>query len=130
MSNSDKQCILVVDDEESNLMVLSFVLEPEYEVITAKNGRGALNAVKLFLPDLILLDIVMPDMDGYEVLSELKNNDDHKDIPVIFVTGLRDLNEKEKGLRLGAVDYIIKPFSSLEIEAKVKDHIKRKTENE
>ena len=121
---SKKYNILIVDDEDTNIMVLTYILEPVYEVISAKNGKGAINAAHMYLPDVILLDIIMPDMDGYEVISELKNAEETKDIPVIFVTGMRDVPAQEKGFKLGASDYIIKPFSTNVVESKVKNQIK------
>ena len=123
-TDSNKYKILIVDDEETNIMVLTYILESVYEVISAKNGRGAINAARMYLPDVILLDIIMPDMDGYEVISELKNSEETKDIPIIFVTGMRDIPAQEKGFKLGAVDYIIKPFSTNAVESKVKNQIK------
>ena len=123
---SKKYNILIVDDEDANIMVLTYILEPSYEVITAKNGRGAINAARMYLPDVILLDIIMPDMDGYEVITELKKTEETKDIPVIFVTGMRDISAQEKGFKLGAADYIIKPFSTNAVESKVKNQIKQR----
>ena len=124
--DSKKYSVLIVDDEETNIMVLTYILESTYEVIAAKNGKGAINAARMYLPDVILLDIIMPDMDGYEVITELKNSETTMDIPVIFVTGMRDIESQEKGFELGAADYIIKPFSTNAVETKVKNQIKQR----
>ena len=111
MSDIKKHRILIVDDENSNLAALTHILSPDYTVYAARNGKEALSAAKKFLPDVILLDIVMPDMDGYAVISELKSSEVTKNIPVIFLTGNIDPQDEAKGLSLGAVDYVIKPFS-------------------
>jgi len=126
-TDSKKYSILIVDDEDTNIMVLTYILESKYEVIAAKNGKGAINAAHMYVPDLILLDIIMPDMDGYEVIKELKSSETTKDIPIIFVTGMRDIDSQEKGFELGASDYILKPFSTNSVESKVKNQIKQRT---
>jgi diguanylate cyclase (GGDEF)-like protein len=105
-------------------MVLSHILQPEYTIYTAKDGASAIQKTEKFLPDLILLDILMPDMDGYEVLSVLQQSDKTKHIPVIFITGLNSLEDQKKGLKLGAVDYINKPFDDMIVKLRVELHIK------
>ena len=124
-----KYKVLIVDDEDTNLMVLRYILESEYDVLTSKSGRGAINAAFTFLPDIILLDIVMPEVDGFEVLETLKNDDRTKDIPVIFVTGVRDENKQIKSKEMGAADYIIKPFSTPTVEEKVRNQLLKKIVN-
>jgi diguanylate cyclase (GGDEF)-like protein len=119
-----KNSILVVDDDSSDLMVLSHILRPEYTIYTAKNGVSAIKKKKKYLPDLILLDILMPDMDGYEVLSALRRPKKTKNIPVIFVTGLNSTEDERKGLKLGAVDYIVKPFDDIIVKLRVALQIK------
>ncbi|MDO8990106.1 MAG: ATP-binding protein [Sideroxyarcus sp.] len=108
---STRARILVVDDDAWNLAVLSTMLQPHYEAMGAPSGELALQiATGSAPPDLILLDVLMPGMDGYEVLTRLRNNPATSDIPVIFITGLDSVEDEEKGLKLGAVDYITKPY--------------------
>ncbi len=119
-----RHTVLVVDDAAENLALLSEALNAEYRVKVALDGETALRltaaAVK---PDLLLLDITMPHMSGYEVCQTLKDNPATQDIPVIFVTALDDAPDEEKGLRLGAVDYITKPVSPAVVQARVRSHI-------
>ncbi len=121
---SIKQRILVVDDERFNLTVLAELLKADYTVILAKNGEQALERAAKQAPDLILLDIMMPEMDGYQVLKALKMNPATREVPVIFITGLKGEEDEEKGLLLGAVDYIAKPFHPAIVLARVKIHLK------
>jgi len=123
MTDSGKFTILIVDDERSNISVLSHILRPMYIVLAAKNGPDAISIAKKSSPDLILLDIVMPEMSGFEVLKELKNYDLTRDIPVIIITGLDNRESEEKGLLLGAVDYIAKPFHDSVVRLRVKTHL-------
>ena len=120
----DKARILTVDDTPSNLEVLASLLIPKYKVIAATNGKDALRiTMSSSPPDLILLDIMMPDMDGYEVCSFLKAHEETKNIPVIFLTAMTAEDEEERGFRLGAVDYITKPFVPSILEARIKTHL-------
>jgi diguanylate cyclase (GGDEF)-like protein len=121
---TNKQRILVVDDERFNLNVLADLLKTDYTVILAKNGDQALERAKKQPPDLILLDIMMPGMDGYQTLKALKENQTTREIPVIFITALGGGEDEEKGLLLGAVDYIIKPFQPAIVLARIKIHLK------
>lgn len=116
--------ILVVDDERTNLDVLTFILKNQYNVQVAKSGASALKRARAQKPDLILLDIMMPDMDGFEVLADLKAHDDTRQIPVIFITGLARVEDEEKGFLLGAVDYIVKPFNTSIVKARVRTHMR------
>lgn len=119
--------ILLVDDSPSNLAVLGSLLAPHYDVLSARSGEQALElAAAATKPDLILLDVVMPGMDGYDVLAGLRGNPATRDIPVIFVTGLDSTAEEEKGLELGAVDYITKPYRPPIILARVRTQIELK----
>ncbi|MDP8322353.1 MAG: sigma-54 dependent transcriptional regulator [Candidatus Stygibacter australis] len=128
----NKQHILIIDDEPINLKILSRKLETEgYEVIVASSGETALHLVKQSLPDLILLDIMMPEMDGYEVCRKLKESIQTAEIPLIFLTSKTNTEDVIKGFELGAVDYVGKPFKHLELLARVKTHLKlRSTENQ
>lgn len=102
--------ILMVDDVSTNIKCATEVLKDKYQVITAKNGATALLILEETKPDLIILDINMPDMDGYELLKIIKSIKECAEVPVIFLTAENDEESKEKGLRMGAVDYLIKPF--------------------
>jgi diguanylate cyclase (GGDEF)-like protein len=121
---SDNKCrILVIDDEKTNLLILSKILSPDYIILTAKSGGEGLKLAASEQPDLILLDILMPDMNGFDVLEILKANPELKDIPVIIISGLNNESDEEKGFVLGAVDYIFKPFKNTVVMARVKAHI-------
>ena len=113
-----------MDDENASIMVLTHILSSEYTVYAAKNGQDAIEAAEKYLPDVILLDIIMPKMDGYTVLRALKSSEKTQNIPVIFVTGLSDVDGEETGLTLGASDYITKPFSSVIVKLRVQNQIK------
>lgn len=125
-----KQTVLIVDDEPTNLQLLSNQLREEYLVLVAKSGQQALHRLETNNIDLVLLDIVMPDMDGYEVIYAIKENPKFKNIPVIFISSRTESEEEIKGLRLGAVDYIGKPFQPAIVQARVRTHmaLKRRTE--
>ncbi|NDV26787.1 HD domain-containing phosphohydrolase [Desulfovibrio sp. JC010] len=116
--------VLIVDDTVENLQVLMEALKGEYAVVTAKNGEKALElAVNKPRPDIILLDIMMPGMNGYEVCERLKADVRTKDIPVIFITVLMEEEDEARGLALGAVDYIVKPFCPDLVKARVKNQL-------
>jgi len=123
MDELSKNSALIVDDENSNIMALTHILSPLYTVYAAKTGQKALEAAERYLPDVILLDIVMPDIDGYAVISVLKNSEKLKNIPVIFITGLSNADDEEKGLSLGATDYIGKPFSPAIVKLRVQNQV-------
>ena len=119
-----KESILMVDDNATNLQVLSQTLSGRgYRLLVAKNGESALAVTAKTLPDLILLDIMMPGIDGFEVCRRLKADPAHHDIPVIFLSALGQTEDKVKGLKLGAVDYITKPFQPEEVIARVDTHL-------
>jgi len=122
-----KKTILIVDDEPANLSVLSQLLDHHFRVCACTSGEQALKAVlKEPRPDLVLLDVMMPEMDGYTVLEKLKNDPETMDIPVIFVTSLDDELDEQQGLRLGAVDYITKPIKPAVMLARVNAHLELK----
>jgi diguanylate cyclase (GGDEF)-like protein/PAS domain S-box-containing protein len=118
-----KPTILIVDDMKVNLALLSQILEDSYKIKIAKSGQKALQSVQKGGVDLILLDVVMPEMDGYEVCTILKSDKNTKDIPVIFVTGNTSAEDEERGFKIGAVDYITKPFKPTTVLSRVKNHI-------
>jgi diguanylate cyclase (GGDEF)-like protein len=118
-----KNSLLIVDDEEINLKVLIHILGSDYIIYTATNGANALAKAREHKPDLVLLDILMPEMDGYETLAELRKNEDTQDIPVIFITGLDTIEDEERGLSHNAVDYISKPFGAPIVKLRVRNQI-------
>jgi putative two-component system response regulator len=115
--------ILCVDDEPSNLAVLREILQDEHRLVFARNGPEALRAVAKHHPSLILLDICMPEMDGYEVCRRLKADPAAEDIPVIFITALSETINERTGFELGCVDYIAKPISPSIVQARVRTHL-------
>ena len=117
----DRAKILIVDDERLNLNVLSDLLRQEYKVVLAKNGNQALDRINSDNPpDIVLLDVLMPEMDGYEVLRKIKSIEETKSIPVIFITALDSEHDEARGLEMGAVDYIRKPFDVATLSEKLK----------
>lgn len=116
--------ILVVDDERFNIKVLSDILKPSYKVMAAISGAQALKAARSDNPpSLILLDIMMPEIDGYQVITELKSDEQTRGVPVIFVTAMENDDDREKGISLGAADFILKPVSPELVLETVKQHI-------
>jgi len=115
--------ILVVDDAQENIDILKSALHETYKIAAVKDGVSAVQIAGKIKPDLILLDIVMPIMDGYAVIQALKADDKLKEIPVIFITAQSTLGEKTMGFELGAVDYIVKPFDVREVRARVETHL-------
>jgi len=118
--------ILAVDDLAVNRMLLSQALGTEYQMMTATGGQEALEMAATRKPDLILLDIMMPDMDGYEICAQLKNNPVTRDIPVIFISSMNQESDEARGLGAGAIDYITKPFSPAIVRARVRNHLELK----
>lgn len=121
---NNKQKVLIIDDEKTNLKILSGILKDEVEVILAKDGETGFCKAKELLPDLILLDVIMPKLTGFEVIEKLKNEASTSNIPVIFVTGQLGVQQEEKGLELGACDYIQKPFHVEILKARVRLHLR------
>ncbi len=126
MKQRIKNTILVVDDNNTNITILSNLLGKKYDIMIAENGKNAIEIAKKQALDLILLDIMMPDMNGYEVCSILKSQSNTRDIPIIFISAKSDEESIEEGFKVGAIDYITKPFMSLELLARVKTQIKLK----
>ncbi|MDH5718111.1 MAG: diguanylate cyclase [Spirochaetia bacterium] len=122
----NKASLLVVDDKELNLKIMKEILSSEYKICTAKNGRAALSLAKEKKPDLVLLDIDMPEMDGYETCTCFKQDNELKEIPIIFVTSMDEERDEEKGLSLGAIDYIPKPVRPSILRARVRNHLELK----
>ncbi len=125
MEKPDKSRILIVDDIEENLKVLTDTLvQAGYHPLQAKSGERALQIARVALPDLILLDIRMPGMDGFETIQALKEDAATRDIPVIFISALNQVEDKVQGFASGAVDYVSKPFQKEEVLARVGTHLK------
>jgi len=121
---SDQSVIMVVDDNHDSLKLLTDILsEQGFQVRQALNGQLALAAVKQQSPDLFILDIRMPEMDGFELCRQLKKDIVTRDVPVIFISGLDNPNDKVKAFNIGGQDYITKPFEDTEVLARVKTHI-------
>lgn len=123
MKNLSDCSILIVDDTKFNLKILEDTLKNEYQLSVAMDGKEALKFMEEVIPDIILLDIMMPEMDGFEVFSKMKEDYRLKDIPVIFLSAVTDINSKAKAFEMGAVDYITKPFEVQEVKARVKTHL-------
>jgi len=127
MDSSDKPKVLIVDDTPENIQILMETLKDEYKIVAAINGQKALQMAPLEpVPDIILLDIMMPGLDGYQVIEKLKADEKTRDIPVIFVTAMVEEEDEQKGLDLGAVDYITKPFRPGLVKSRVRNHLELK----
>ena len=123
MSELSNMRVMVVDDTEANIDILLETLADDYKLVVATDGESALEDIKKSPPDLILLDIMMPGMDGYEVCQKLKEMEITRNIPVIFLTALKEEGDEARGLGLGAVDYITKPFNPELVKARVRNHL-------
>ncbi len=129
MNNRTKPLIMCIDDDEMTLKLLDrLIINAGCDIITAKSGRNALEKVKKTRPDTILLDIMMPDMDGYQVCSKLQENDKTSYIPVIFVTALEKEQDKARAFSVGATDYLVKPIKKDDLLQKIRKHIKTDTQ--
>jgi len=126
----EKNSILIVEDSELSISILTEILGDSYTLHVARNGLEGIEMAKDVRPDLILLDIILPKMDGYEVIKVLKDAQETKGIPIIFVTSLKDIDDERKGLQLGADDYINKPYDPLivklrvDIQMRIVNHLK------
>ena len=126
MKNLSECIVLIVDDTEANVDILVDALGDEYDVAVAIDGESALEIVADDKPDLILLDIMMPGMSGFEVCEKLKADDGTRDIPVMFLTGKTDTADKVKAMAMGAVDFITKPINIPDIQKRVKNFLMQK----
>ncbi|MFZ5570765.1 MAG: hybrid sensor histidine kinase/response regulator [Thermodesulfobacteriota bacterium] len=120
---TDHPSLFIVDDSPTNIKVLGETLQTEYDIRFALNGGEALGLITAHLPDLILLDIMMPGMDGYDVCRKLKADEATRHIPVIFITSMDETKDEALGFEVGAVDYIVKPFNPQIVRARVKTHL-------
>ncbi|CAK0769786.1 hypothetical protein WCLP8_4420002 [uncultured Gammaproteobacteria bacterium] len=125
-----RQKILIVDDVPANIKVLSAVLRTDYEIFVATCGTDALDLARDEAPDLILLDVMMPEMDGLEVCRRLKADPATRDIPVIFVSAMSEVEDETAGLELGGVDYFIKPINPPIVKARIRIHLELKHKRE
>ena len=125
-----RQCVLIVDDQPINIQAMYRIFAPDYRVLMATSGAKALTICKDDPPDLVLLDVVMPEMDGHKVCARLKADEATRDIPIIFVTSHTDAEEESKGLELGAVDFIAKPVNPAVVRARVKTHLTLKAQSD
>jgi diguanylate cyclase (GGDEF)-like protein len=129
-NSMNKPCVLVVDDQATNIQVLYQILNKDYQILKATSGTQAMALVENKHPDLILLDLIMPDMDGYQVCQKLKTNPATRDIPVIFITAQNDEAAEERGFDLGAVDFIAKPINPRIVKARLKTHLTLKAQSD
>lgn len=123
IAETNKHLILLVDDTPENIDILVGLLQDDYDLSVAMNGVDALRAVEKVAPDLILLDVMMPGMSGYEVCKQLKADPKTREIPVVFLTALAEASNEKTGLELGAVDYVVKPFNPSLVEARIANHL-------
>ena len=125
-----RQTVLIVDDTVLNIQVLNEILQADYRVLFATSGREAIAVASESIPDIVLLDIMMSEMDGYEVCRELKKIPVIKEIPVIFITALSQVESETRGFELGAVDYITKPFNLNIVKLRLKNHLELKRQRD
>src|SRR5678810_332923 len=130
MTNLSECRVLLVDDAKPNLDILVEGLKSEYKLSLALNGEMALQSAIRTRPDLVLLDIVMPGMDGYEVCRRLREMPETADVPIMFLSSLEDVQHKTRGFEAGGNDYLTKPFEMLEVKARVRSLLKAKAYND
>ena len=118
-----KVSVLIVDDDVVAISALKDIINPDYDVYIVRSGEEAIEKAKMLNPDLILLDVCMPDMDGYQTINELKSSELTKSIPVIFISGNTESSDIKNGISNGAVDYITKPFDDDNVLNKVKEAV-------
>ncbi|MCB1319589.1 MAG: response regulator, partial [Leptospiraceae bacterium] len=124
-----KKTILIVDDVPANIQILDEILREEYVIKAAVNGMSAINIAEKETPDLILLDVLMPDMDGLEVCRQLKSRSELANIPVIFVSALGETCNEDAGFKAGCVDYIVKPITPMIVQSRVRTHLQLQEHN-
>jgi PleD family two-component response regulator len=124
---NEKKKILMIDDDEIHLMTAELFLKDEHEIYKMKSGNEALEYLNNneFIPDLILLDIIMPNMDGWETFKKIKAIDKLKNVPIVFITSVLGENEKKRAFKMGIVDYIVKPFNMVELKHHINDLLKK-----
>ena len=124
---NEKKKILLVDDDEIHLTTAELFLKDEYEILKMKSGIEALEYLSSNknAPNLIMLDIIMPNMNGFELLDKIKTIDYLKNVPIVFLTSVEDEKQKKRAYKMGVVDYIIKPFNMTELKSRIKDVFKK-----
>ena len=127
MANDPKKKIYLIDDEEMHLTTAELFLKLDYEIHKAKSGQEALDYINnnKFIPNIILLDILMPNMDGWEVFKRMREIEFLKNVPIVFLTSSEEETNLKKAFKIGADDYIMKPFNMTDLKARIKDVIKR-----
>lgn len=123
---TEKQTVLAIDDVPANLKLLGQILGSQYRYLCATSGQAGLEIALAQQPDIILLDVMMPDVDGYEICARLKADASTRAIPVIFITSLKEETDETRGLEIGAIDYVTKPFCPAIIQARVRNHLELK----
>ena len=118
-----KNKLLIVDDDTTTLMELIGILKQYYMISTAKNGMSALENIEKTAPDLIILDLIMPGMSGFDVMVKLNQSEQTMNIPIVLISGAIDIDDERKGLNLGAIDYIRKPFDEVIVKQRIDYHI-------
>ena len=126
MEPNTKPKVLVVDDNPINVEHISIFLEPDYQIITAYSGKEALEKIKQEKPDIVLLDIMMPEISGYQVCEIIKQEDTTRFLPVVMITALTELPDKIKAIEVGADDFLSKPINGIELRTRVKSLLKSK----
>ena len=126
MKDLSESRILIVDDAKTNIDILVEALRDEYKLSVALDGAAALRSVEKSAPDLVLLDIVMPGLDGYEVCRQLRAQESTRELPIMFLSSLEDVRDKTRGFEAGGNDYLTKPFEVLEVKARVRSLLKAK----
>ncbi len=126
MKDLSESRILIVDDAKTNIDILVQALRDEYKLSVAVDGAAALRSVEKSPPDLVLLDIVMPGLDGYEVCRRLRAQESTRELPIMFLSSLEDVKDKTRGFEVGGNDYLTKPFEVLEVKARVRSLLKAK----
>ena len=119
-----KNRLLIVDDDTTSLMEIIGILKNDYTISTAKNGLAAIDNIERLPPDLVLLDIIMPGLNGYDVMTKLKQSPATEDLPIILISGAIGIDDERKGLALGAIDYLRKPYDEGIVKLRVDYHIK------
>ena len=126
MKKLSESRVLIVDDAKTNIDILVEALRDEYKLSVAMDGAAALRSVEKSPPDLVLLDIVMPGLDGYEVCRRLREQESTRELPIMFLSSLEDVKDKTRGFEVGGNDYLTKPFEVLEVKARVRSLLKAK----
>ena len=129
-TDDGNQKILIIDDTPANIQILNAILKDQYQIFFATHGKIGLEIARREQPDLILLDIMMPGMSGYDVCSQLKNSEKTHNIPIIFITAMVNPEEEARGLEAGAIDYLTKPVSPPIVRMRIRNHLELKRQRD